>query len=624
MRSRSSARRFPRRSRAESERAMAIVTFRNYKSGQTRGCMAAVMKYTKRKEKVEWEDKQLVTGIDCRPDTVYEDFMRTKQIYHKEGGVLFYHMVQSFPKGADVDPKTAHAAAVEFAEYFKDHEVLVCTHTDREHIHSHFIINSVNFETGKKLHMADEQLQELRQRNDMVCERFHLPVFEPRQVEKNTPERKPKPLTIGEYHVAAKGQSWKFQLMAVIDECMEYAKTPEEFVALMQSEGFDVKWTATRKYITYTTPDGNRCRDNKLHEEKYLKENMENEFKIRQGILDAGVFDGRSESDESPRPDNGKRVRNARHADREELVGGGEPAHQIVFDAGFDPRNACHASHETGRGRTARADRALDADAAPAVGSDGGAVRAAGESDERPLRRKDERPASEFGGNAPKAGKLDEEYAARHDGRNTLADRRADRIGAEMADAPRDDVAPAAGRAGDHLRDRHAAEAVSDAVVSMEDSSSPVETGWEKERESLLSHLAHGRHTEASTMAGGHAEWYDLPDDEPREHSPEHARGEPSGKRRTPSVLNQTSRILSSAGHALSGDGDEAVVILGALAGVAIGTALGIAEKRRQAAAQQSDAPHDNPSQPAPAQPSAEPLQEPASQQIEQPMEQSM
>ena len=71
-------------------------------------------------------------------------------------------MVQSFPKGASVDPVTAHAAALRLAEYFSGHEVLVCTHVDREHIHSHFVINSVNFDTGKKLHIAKEQLQELR------------------------------------------------------------------------------------------------------------------------------------------------------------------------------------------------------------------------------------------------------------------------------------------------------------------------------------------------------------------------------------------------------------------------------------------------------------------------------
>ena len=530
---------------------MAIVTFRNYKSGQTRACMSAVMRYVKRDDKVAWEGLRLVTGINCRPDTVREDFTRTKQLYHKEGGVLFYHMVQSFPKGADVDPKVAHNAAVELAGYFKNHEVLVCTHTDRDHIHSHVLINSVSFETGRKLHMADEQLQELRRRNDMVCERFRLPVFERKRQEwKNVPKRKPKPMTIGEYHVAAKGQSWKFRLMATIDECMEYAKTRDEFITLMRSEGYDVKWTDTRKYITYTTPDGDRCRDNKLHEENYLKENMEYEFKIRQGILE-GVHDGRAEEYESPRPDGGGRVRNARYADREELVGGGEFAHQIVFDAGFDPRNACHASHETGRGRTARADRALDADAAPAVGSDGRAVRAAGESDERPLRRKDERPASEFGGNAPKAGKLDEEYAARNDGRNTLADQRPDRIGEEMADAPRDHVAPVAGGAGDDLRDRHAAEVGVSA------------TGWEKEREAFLRYLESARLTRKTDLSLR--------------------------------AFGQGVETLLYAGRILDDDPEDAEELrrkieaeksaqnIGALIGLAAGVALGVAERRKEA-----------------------------------------
>ena len=71
---------------------------------------------------------------------------------HKTDGVLFYHMVQSFPKGEEINPLTAHAAALKLAEYYEGYEVLVCTHTDREHIHSHFLINSVNFDTGKKLH----------------------------------------------------------------------------------------------------------------------------------------------------------------------------------------------------------------------------------------------------------------------------------------------------------------------------------------------------------------------------------------------------------------------------------------------------------------------------------------
>ena len=84
-----------------------------------------------------------------------------------------------------------------------------------------------------------------------------------------------------EYYPAAKGESWKLELMRVIDECMRYAGTREEFLALLRAEGYGATWTDSRKNITYTTPDGRKCRDSKLHIEKYLKENMETEFGYR-------------------------------------------------------------------------------------------------------------------------------------------------------------------------------------------------------------------------------------------------------------------------------------------------------------------------------------------------------
>ena len=90
-----------------------------------------------------------------------------------------------------------------------------------------------------------------------------------------------------EYRSATKGESWKFRLMNTIDECMKYAADKDAFVSLMESEGYTVRWESNRKYITYTTPDGMRCRDNKLHEEKYCKEVMEHEFRIRAEIVSA-------------------------------------------------------------------------------------------------------------------------------------------------------------------------------------------------------------------------------------------------------------------------------------------------------------------------------------------------
>ena len=260
---------------------MAIVHFVNYKrSTQSRAAMRGVMLYVMQEKKTAWEGVPLVSGINCQVQSVYDDFLNTKLLYHKDGGVMFYHMVQSFPKGAAVDPRQAHEAARRLAEYFGGCEVLVCTHIDREHIHSHCVINSVSFKTGKKLHMAKEQIQKLMRRNDMICQEMGLPVFE-------VTAQQARGMGGAEYHTALKGQSWKLRLMNTIDECMKYAADKDAFVSLMESEGYAVRWESSRKYITYTTPDGMKCRDNKLHEEKYCKEAMEREFRIRAEVVSA-------------------------------------------------------------------------------------------------------------------------------------------------------------------------------------------------------------------------------------------------------------------------------------------------------------------------------------------------
>ena len=277
---------------------MAIVHFVNYKRGtQSRSAMRGVMRYVMQEKKTAWDGGPLISGINCQPQSVYDDFLNTKLLYHKDGGTMFYHMVQSFPKGAAVDPRQAHEAARRLAEYFDGCEVLVCTHVDREHIHSHCVINSVNFETGKKLHMAKEQLQELMRRNDMICQEMGLPAFD-------APTQQARGMGDAEYHTALKGQSWKLRLMNTIDECMKYAAGKDAFVSLMASEGYAARWESSRKYITYTTPDGMKCRDNKLHEEKYCKEAMEHEFRIRAKLVQrkfhrAAETDGGIEADES-------------------------------------------------------------------------------------------------------------------------------------------------------------------------------------------------------------------------------------------------------------------------------------------------------------------------------------
>ncbi len=257
---------------------MATVNFINRKKSQTRAGMKFVLKYTQREDKTLFEGMKLVSGVNCSPQSVYEEFVNTKLLYGKDSQRMYYHFVQSFPPNENITPQTAHEIALKLAEHYKEFEVLVSTHVDCDHIHSHFIINSVSFETGKKLHQAASAIQELRQKSDALCLEYGLSVCQPK-------EQRTKPLTAGEYHSAVRGGSWKMRLINNIDECMRYATSKEMFIEMMESEGYSVKWTDTRKNITYTTPDGKKCRDDRLHEQKYLKERMELELRIRQEII---------------------------------------------------------------------------------------------------------------------------------------------------------------------------------------------------------------------------------------------------------------------------------------------------------------------------------------------------
>ena len=320
----------------------------NYKKGtQSRGCMKGVMRYVAQTGKTLWDGQPLISGIGCQPETAFDEFLSTKLLHHKDGGVMFYHMVQSFPKGADVDPRTAHEAARQLAGYFEGCEVLVCTHTDREHIHSHCIINSVNFETGKKVHIADKQIQELRVCNDQICEELGLPKFQ-RDEQKHS-----RGMSNAEYYTASKGESWKFELMRVIDECMRCAGNREEFLVLLRSEGYNATWTDGRKNITYTTPDGRKCCDNKLHIEKYLKGNMEAEFEYRAEIDNGGISGTASKVD-----GRGATAGTQRDGHGAELERAARNAGQAVSAAdavGCKPENAPNE-----RGRTGDLDRDAD------------------------------------------------------------------------------------------------------------------------------------------------------------------------------------------------------------------------------------------------------------------------
>lgn len=273
---------------------MATVNFVKAR-GQTGGGMLGCMQYCARPEKTMHEGIQLVTGVNCVAQTAFREFMNTKRLYNKPNGRMYYHIVQSFHPEEKVTPKTAHEIALKLAQAFPGHEVLVSTHVDRAHIHSHLIVNSVNAETSYKYHSDKDNIQRVRNVSDKLCNEYGLSILQPKQ-------KRSGGLSSREYQAAEKGQGWKIRLAVAIDETMKLAGNREQFIWLMELEGYGVRWNEDRKYITYTTPEGNKCRDIKLYHEKYRKENIEYEFTIRKEITGA-VGRYRQDADAGSRAD---------------------------------------------------------------------------------------------------------------------------------------------------------------------------------------------------------------------------------------------------------------------------------------------------------------------------------
>ena len=263
-----------------------MATFTAIKNrGGGRGALGGVLRYTQQDEKTLWEGQRLVSGWNCTAQSARSEMQLTKERFRKTDGRQYYHFVQSFSEQDDLTPQKARTIALELAQReFPDFEALVATHIDTDFLHSHLIVNSVSFRDGRKLHQSATDLQAHRLSNDEICVAHHLSILPPPQKQVQQ-----KRMGTREYRSAAKGESWKFRLINTIDQCMRYASTKDEFISLMESEGYQVRWTDGRKNITYTTPQGMRCRDDRLHESKYTKEVIEREFRIRAEIIYRGI-----------------------------------------------------------------------------------------------------------------------------------------------------------------------------------------------------------------------------------------------------------------------------------------------------------------------------------------------
>lgn len=189
------------------------------------------------------EKTHYVSCLNCTEINPYQDMKFTKERYFKTDCILAFHAYQSFKDG-EVSADVAHEIGVKFAEeMFKDYEVVVATHQNTNHIHNHFIINSVSFMTGKKYNNNRTNLAKLRQISDSLCEEYGLSVLDEDISYKNTYKHK---VIDNDYYKTLKDDldsiiSYSVTLKQVMDrmKLLGYKTYSRNGIITIHREGYD-------------------------------------------------------------------------------------------------------------------------------------------------------------------------------------------------------------------------------------------------------------------------------------------------------------------------------------------------------------------------------------------------
>lgn len=224
--------------------------------------------------------EKLISGKDCNPHTAIDEMNATKEMWGKTGGRQYKHYIQSFDPNEKITAEKAHEIGmklIENTEKFKGHEVVIATHMDKKHIHNHFIVNTVNFENGRKYQESKKDLQNLKEHSDKICEKEGLSIIQGKSKSMTSFDQSKYKIIKKGYE--GKGKSYILDAVKEIINAMQLSISRESFIKNMENKGYGVNWTDTRKHITFTTPEGKKIRGSNLektfNEQRFGKEGME-------------------------------------------------------------------------------------------------------------------------------------------------------------------------------------------------------------------------------------------------------------------------------------------------------------------------------------------------------------
>ena len=235
------------------------------KLGNTKSASRAINYAEKRAEEK--------SGLNCDVDYAKSSFKQTRALYGKENGVQAHTVIQSFKPG-EVTAEQCNQLGLELAEKIApNHQVAIYTHTDKEHVHNHIVINSIDLETGRKYQSNKKQRDFVKRSNDEICREHGLSV-----PERNTAKLR---YTQAEKSLIEKDQySWKDDLREKIENAKDHTSDFKSFSEHLEQSGIEFK--VRGKNVSYKPENVNKWVRGKTLGEDYDKGALEYEFERRE------------------------------------------------------------------------------------------------------------------------------------------------------------------------------------------------------------------------------------------------------------------------------------------------------------------------------------------------------
>ena len=224
------------------------------------------------------EERIYVSAVNATPETARQKMQQTKMRFRKIDGMVAFHAIQSFKPG-EVTPKLAHEIGKRLAEemWGDRFEVVIATHLNKEHLHNHFVINSVSFIDGKKYYDNTANYNRLKRLSDTLCEEYNLSVI-------RNPKNKGKHYA----EILAEKNGYptiRGQIKDELDEIIKASYTYKDFWKILRERGYEVKDTG--KYIALKPAYSQRYIRLKSLGDNYSEEAIkERIIKARNGIRD--------------------------------------------------------------------------------------------------------------------------------------------------------------------------------------------------------------------------------------------------------------------------------------------------------------------------------------------------